>query len=303
MPASTTVRTVLLTLTAVAVLAMALAGAIVFGGLYNVASTAQHTQPVYSLLELAMRQSVRLRARGIEAPKLDDERLMVRGAACFKEKCVQCHGAPGIAQNDIGKSMQPVPGPLVDAGQRWRPRELYWLTRHGIKMSGMPAWEFHLSDDDIWAVVAFLGRLPALTPRQYAAFGETPAVPVGSPPDLSTAGAGAAPLRRSSCGVVPTQARPAEGGDVHRGKRAMYQYACNACHTIPGVTGSTPNVGPPLAGMSGRRLIAGKLPNTPENMVRWLRHTHEVAPMSAMPEMGVSARDAQDLMAYLATLD
>jgi cytochrome c2 len=83
----------------------------------------------------------------------------------------------------------------------------------------------------------------------------------------------------------------------------MYQYACNACHTIPGVTGSAPNVGPPLAGMSSRRRIAGKLPNTPENMVRWLRHTHEVAPSSAMPEMGVSARDARDLAAYLATLD
>jgi len=304
MPASTTVRTVLFTLAAVAAVAMAVAGAIVFGGLYNVASTAQHTQPVYSVLELAMRQSVRLRARDIELPKLDDERLVVRGAACFKEKCVQCHGAPGVAQNDIGKSMQPVPGPLVDAGQRWRPRELYWLTRHGIKMSGMPAWEFHLSDDDIWAVVAFLGRLPGLTPRQYATLSKTPAVAAGSRPDPSAAAdAGAPAPMRVSCGVEPTQAPPPGGGYINRGKRAMYQYACNACHTIPGVTGSTPNVGPPLAGMSGRRWIAGKLPNTPENMVRWLRHTHEVAPMSAMPEMGVSARDAQDLAAYLATLD
>lgn len=298
MRANNTVRIVLLTLAAAAAFGLAVGGAIVFGGLYNVASTAQHTQPVYSVLELAMRQSVRLRARDIEVPTLDDERLVVRGAACFKEKCVQCHGAPGVAQNDIGKSMQPVPGPLVDAGQRWRSRELYWLTRHGIKMSGMPAWEFHLADEDIWAVVAFVGRLPALTPQQYAALGESPAVRTGSRP--STGSATPTPV---SCGVTLAQALPADGGDIHRGKRAMYQYACNACHTIPGVTGSRPNVGPPLAGVSGRRLIAGKLPNTPENMVRWLRYTHEVAPASAMPEMGVSARDARDLAAYLATLD
>jgi len=298
MRANNTVRIVLLTLAAVAAFGLAVGGAIIFGGLYNVASTAQHTQPVYSVLELAMRQSVRLRARDIEVPTLDDERLVVRGAACFKEKCVQCHGAPGVAQNDIGKSMQPVPGPLVDAGQRWRPRELYWLTRHGIKMSGMPAWEFHLADEDIWAVVAFVGRLPALTPQQYAAFGESPAVRTGLRP--STGSATPTPV---SCGVTLAQALPADRGDIHRGKRAMYQYACNACHTIPGVTGSKANVGPPLAGVSGRRLIAGKLPNTPENMVRWLRYTHEVAPASAMPEMGVSARDARDLAAYLATLD
>ena len=61
-------------------------------------------------------------------------------------------------------------------------------------------------------------------------------------------------------------------------------------------------MGPPLTGMGGRSLIAGKLTNTPDNMVRWLRHTHEVDPLTAMPEMGVSEQDARDIGAYLATL-
>ena len=287
-----TAKTFLLTIAALALAAGGVAAAMVYGGLYNVASTEQHTQVVYSVLETAMRQSVRLRARSIETPRLDDERMVQHGAACFRDKCVQCHGAPGVAQSDIGKSMQPVPGPLVDAGQRWRPRELYWLTRHGIKMSGMPAWEFHLSDEDLWATVAFLARLPDLTPQQYAAITEVRVVPGGSAPVAPGA---------ASCGRL--QAAPSQPADLQRGKRALYQYACNACHTIPGVTGSTPHVGPPLDGMARRSLIGGKLANTPDNMVQWLRHTRTVDPLTAMPEMGVTEQDARDIAAYLATLD
>ncbi|RZI97077.1 MAG: c-type cytochrome [Variovorax sp.] len=275
-----TAKIILLTTATLATAAGCVAAAMVFGGLYNVASTEQHTQIVYSVLERAMRQSVRLRARDIEAPKLDDEARVVRGATVFRDKCVQCHGAPGVAQSDIGKSMQPVPGPLVDAAQRWRPRELYWLTRHGIKMSGMPAWEFHLSDEELWSVVAFIGRLPQLSPQQYSQI-----VALQAP------------------AAEPDRPSPASAVDVNRGKRALYQYACNACHTIPGVTGSAPNVGPPLAGMAKRPTIAGNLPNSQEDMVRWLRHTREVDPLTAMPELGVSERDARDIAAYLATLD
>jgi mono/diheme cytochrome c family protein len=282
-------KTVLLTV-AVLGLAGAAAGAlVVYGGLYNVAATVQHTQPVYSLLETAMHQSVKMRARNIETPPLDDERMVMRGAACFRDKCVQCHGAPGVAQGDIGKSMQPLPGPLVDARHHWKPRELYWLTKHGIKMSGMPAWEYRLSEEELWSVVAFLARLPDLTPQQYAE-----ATRVG-PTGVQGASTG------SACGAVPDGAL-VRVGDADRGKRALHQYACSACHTIPGVTSSSPHVGPPLAGIGGRTLIAGKLANTPDNMVRWLRHTRKVDPLTAMPELGVTEQDARDIAAYLATL-
>jgi mono/diheme cytochrome c family protein len=284
-------KTVLLTLAALGLAGAAAGALVVFGGLYDVSATSQHTQPVYSLLETAMHQSVRLRARGIETPKLDDERLLVHGAACYRDKCVQCHGAPGVAQNDIGKSMQPLPGPLVDAPTRWKPRELYWLTKHGIKMSGMPAWEHRLTEDELWAVVAFLGRLPDLSPQQYAEA-------VHATPTGVTQGAAAA---LPACGRAQ-EAPPTREGDVRRGAQALHQYACSACHTIPGITSSSPHVGPPLEGIAERLLIAGKLPNTPENMVRWLRHTHDVDPRSAMPEMGVSEQDARDIAAYLGTL-
>lgn len=274
---------VAITLASAAAVAAAVAAVVIYGGLYDVASTNQHLQPTHTILETAMRQSVRLRARGVETPPLSDERMVLRGAACFRDKCVQCHGAPGVAQGDIGKSMQPVPGPLVDARRHWQPRELYWVTRHGIKMSGMPAWEYRLTDDELWAVVAFMQRLPDLSAPQYAQMVST------APP---------AP----SCGRELANLPATRPGDALRGQTAVHQYACSACHTIPGVTSSFPQVGPPLAGIGNRTLIAGVLANTPENLVRWLRETQQVKPGTAMPQLAVTEQDARDMAAYLATL-
>lgn len=257
-------------------------GAVVFGGLYDVASTTQHWQLTYTVVERAMRQSVKLRARDIEEPPLADERIALRGAGCFRDRCVQCHGAPGVAPDDIGKSMQPLPGPLVDARQRWRARELYWLTRHGIRMSGMPAWEFRLRDEELWALVAFMERLPDLNATTYADW-----------------------LRRAP--PPPACGREAEAAvitavDVERGRVALHQHACSACHVIPGVTGAHVHVGPPLEGMGSRRLVAGVLANTPQNLARWITHTQQVKPGTAMPQLGVPERDARDMAAYLGTL-
>lgn len=153
-----------------AVLGAVGAALVVWGGLYDVAATSQHLQPTHSIVERAMRQSVRLRARDIEVPAgLQDEQRVLRGALCFQSRCVQCHGAPGVAPDDIGRSMQPLPGPLHRAAHDWSPAQLYWITRHGIKMSGMPAWQFRLDDADLWALVAFLNRLPELRPADYRA--------------------------------------------------------------------------------------------------------------------------------------
>lgn len=274
------------TAAALAVAALLGAALVVYGGLYDVAATRQHSQPMYSVLEVAMRQSVRLRARDIAEPPLADERMALRGAACFRDKCVQCHGAPGVAQGDIGKSMQPLPGPLVDARQHWRPRELYWLVRHGLKMTGMPAWEYRLADSEIWDVVAFMQHLPTLNATQYAQWQQrTTAEPVVS-----------------ACGRTTETLAPTTGVDVQRGRQALHQYACTACHSIPGVTGPAAFVGPPLDRFATRGLIAGTLPNTPDHMAQWLMHTQKVKPGSAMPELGVAPQDARDMAAYLATL-
>jgi len=278
-----------LPLAAAMLLALAAAGGavLVYSGAYNVGATRQHTQVVYSMLELAMQRSVQLRARNIETPPLDDPQRIERGAAIYRDNCAQCHGAPGVALSDIGKGMQPVPGPLVAAMQRWQPREVYWLTRHGIKMSGMPAWEFRMDDNALWDVVAFVQRLSNLTPNAYAEL------------------AGSAALQGNNTEATPMLANadaPMRDGSIERGRQALHQYACHACHAIPGVVGSASYVGPPLAGLASRSLIAGRLANTPHNMQRWLQHPQAVKPLSAMPSMGVTDEHAVDMVAYLATL-
>ena len=168
-------RTRLILKTAAATLVLAgvagaVGGAVVLrAGWYDIGASAQHLQPVYTLLEQGMRYSVRRHAREVALPPLGAPQQVARGALLYRVNCAQCHGGPGFPQSKIGQSMQPLPGPLIDASARWQPRELYWITRHGIKMSGMPAWEFHLSQEDTWAVVAFMQVLPTLSARDYAA--------------------------------------------------------------------------------------------------------------------------------------
>ena len=169
------VKTAILTLLAAGVTAGAAGLAVLYGGWYNIGATAQHFPFVYTVLEEGMKQSVQNHAQEVKVPRLGGQQQLRLGAQVYRDKCVQCHGAPGVAQASIGMSMQPIPGPLVDATQRWQARELYWVTKHGIKMSGMPAWQFHLSESELWAVVAFMQVLPTLSARDYAQAAAAPA--------------------------------------------------------------------------------------------------------------------------------
>jgi mono/diheme cytochrome c family protein len=219
----------------------------------------------------------------VEPASLSSAGVLQRGAACYRDHCVQCHGGPGVARQALGMGMQPLPSALIDAAADWKSRELYWITRYGIKMSGMPAWEFRLGDDDLWAVVGFVKLLPTLSTTDYA---------------RRIAEAGADACRDAGDVAEGHAAAPSP----QRGRIAMQQYACSTCHAIPGVTGAHPLVGPPLGGMAGRRLIAGRLANSEANMVAWLRSPKRFDPLTAMPDLGVTERDARDMAAYLSSL-
>jgi cytochrome c2 len=92
------------------------------------------------------------------------------------------------------------------------------------------------------------------------------------------------------------------GGDARRGRRDIRRYGCNACHTIPGVAGAQGLVGPPLDGIATREYIAGEVPNTAPNLMRWIQHPHQIEPHTIMPEMHVTAEDSRDIAAYLYSL-
>ena len=99
-----------------------------------------------------------------------------------------------------------------------------------------------------------------------------------------------------------TVARQLTGGEPDKGKLAIVKYGCDTCHNIPGVLTATATVGPPLSQVALRSYLAGRIDNTPENMMRWIRQPHSVDPETAMPETGVTESDGRDIAAYLYTL-
>ncbi|MDQ3819196.1 MAG: cytochrome c [Acidobacteriota bacterium] len=110
-------------------------------------------------------------------------------------------------------------------------------------------------------------------------------------------------LAFSSCNQeAERQAAAMTGGDPVRGRAAISRYGCSTCHTIPGIRGADALVGPPLTQMGSRSYIAGVLPNTPDNMIRWIENPPQVDRLTVMPNLGVSEQDARDIAGYLYTL-
>jgi mono/diheme cytochrome c family protein len=276
--------TAALTLVSAALAATLLAAVVIAAGWYDVGAIVQHWQPLFSMMQTVMRRSVQHNATSIAVPGFT-EALVRRGALVYRQQCLQCHGAPGIAPAPIGLAMQPLPGPLVDMVRRWRPAEVYWIVSNGIKMSGMPAWRYRLSDDDMWAVTALIERLPQLSVQDYAT--------------LDSSADGAAPVAAIRSGPEWMPPYRPSAVSATRGRTAIPQYACQSCHVIHGVSGGQVSVGPRLNDYAQRRYIAGYLPNTPDNLARWLRSPQQVKPHSAMPDLGVTERDAADIAVYL----
>ncbi len=91
-------------------------------------------------------------------------------------------------------------------------------------------------------------------------------------------------------------------GNPELGREAIVEYGCGSCHIIPGVRQADSGIGPPLTAWSERAFVGGRLPNTPGNLIRWIRNPQEVDPGSPMPDLGVSEAEARHIAAYLLTL-
>lgn len=92
------------------------------------------------------------------------------------------------------------------------------------------------------------------------------------------------------------------GGDPSRGMEAINRYGCSTCHTVPGISGANGLVGPPLNQVASRVYLAGRLQNTPDNMIHWIQNPQGVDEKTAMPNLGVTDMDARDITSYLYTL-
>ncbi len=286
-------RKLLLTIAILVVLG--LAGAIgaagfVYLGVYNVSALETHTQPVYSVLEVALRRSIRQRAEELVVPDLDQAGWQEAGLRLYERHCRQCHGAPGVGPDEFALGMSPLPVAIVETARKRPPEDIFWVIKHGVKMTGMPAWDHRLSEEEMWQITAFVMASPRFGTNEYQqrlqALGlDAPARPTGQGPPAD----------------IP-EWRITNPAAVGRGRAVFNQYGCTRCHQIPGVTGARTLVGPALAGIADRTYIAGVLSNTHENMVWWLRFPQEVDPDTAMPHLGVRKEDALDMTAYLGTL-
>jgi mono/diheme cytochrome c family protein len=166
MPRLSAGRRSVFVLGAVLVLLTAAAGAI-YAGLYNIAADIPHTQPVYWLFEALRERSVAARARDIVVPNdLDDANRISRGAGQYAEMCSGCHLAPGMKRTEISEGLYPR-APELRRKTDLSPAEQFWIVKHGVKMTGMPAWGVTHDDELLWDVVAFVRKLPELTPEQY----------------------------------------------------------------------------------------------------------------------------------------
>jgi cytochrome c2 len=108
-------------------------------------------------------------------------------------------------------------------------------------------------------------------------------------------------LLLAACSGAPP-APSLQGADPAEGRLLLRQYGCGSCHRIPGVADAQGNVGPPLDLVGRRIYLAGMLPNTPENMMQWIRAPRQVDPLTRMPDLQVPERHARDMTAYLQTL-
>jgi mono/diheme cytochrome c family protein len=160
-------KKIIATLVAVALIAALGGAAFVYSGVYNVAADEEHWGITYRIMETVRIQSIRAHAAGVNAPaNLADQDRILAGTVHFATHCATCHSAPGVNADDLAEGMYPKPPELTDASRMWQPRELFWIVKRGIKMSGMPSWADH-GDDQLWNSVAFLRKLPDLTADDY----------------------------------------------------------------------------------------------------------------------------------------
>lgn len=151
------------------ILILGVAWLLVYAGAYNIAADAPHTAPVYWLLNTVRDRSIAVRASNVAVPTdLGDQKRIADGAGLYGEMCSGCHLAPGMEKTEISQGLYPR-APDLSKGTDLTPRQEFWVIKHGIKMTGMAAWGVTHNDTLIWDMVAFLQKLPHLTPAQYQA--------------------------------------------------------------------------------------------------------------------------------------
>ncbi|MFY9326819.1 MAG: cytochrome c [Georgfuchsia sp.] len=144
-------------------------GAFAWSGIYNPGADSPHWKITYALIEASRDRSVERHASTVVVPaNLDDPQLILNGAGHYAAMCSDCHLAPGKQDSELRAGLYPLPPNLSETNvDPVDSREAFWIIKHGLKMSAMPAWGMSHDDVTIWSMVAFLRKLPGMAPEQY----------------------------------------------------------------------------------------------------------------------------------------
>lgn len=155
------------TLLILSTLILLAAAAFIYSGLFDPAADTRHSRPVYWVLETLRHRGIEARVKDVRPPDLAEPALVTAGAGNYDAMCTGCHLKPGVADSELHRGLYPTPPALATMAQPTRPDHAFWIIKHGIKASGMPAWGQSMDDQAIWGMVAFLQQLPRFTPEKY----------------------------------------------------------------------------------------------------------------------------------------
>jgi mono/diheme cytochrome c family protein len=166
---ATVSRHLILAIAVLAIVASLVIVAFVWSGIYDAGADSIHSRPVYSMLQTLRERSITARAGKLHPPpNLNDMALIRQGAGNYDAMCTGCHLGPGLEPTELSRGLYPAPPNLSKAGE-FVPSHHFWVIKHGIKASGMPAWGKSMGDEYIWGMVAFLQQLPKLDAAHYRA--------------------------------------------------------------------------------------------------------------------------------------
>ena len=140
-------------------------GAYIYSGHYNIAADQPHWFATTKIITALRDRSIERRTRDIAIPDLEDPGLTLKGAGQYDAMCAGCHLAPGLGNSEIRRGLYPEPPDL--SRTRIDPANAFWVIKHGIKMTGMPAWGRTHDDITLWSIVAFINKLHGMTPEAY----------------------------------------------------------------------------------------------------------------------------------------
>jgi mono/diheme cytochrome c family protein len=176
---------------------------VAFTGAYKVGADVPHWGVTRHAIGFLREHAVERRASDIKPPPLDDPALVKLGAQHYAEMCTGCHLAPGMGRSELRDGLYPQPPNLTRFAPD--PAEAFWIIKHGLKMTAMPAWGTTHDDHTIWAMVAYLQKQPRMSAAEYqsltanaSVMEEHDAAPAGAPPTPMPAGTAAAPASASS---------------------------------------------------------------------------------------------------------